>query len=48
MPTCKQDLSAADGLPGPGPGALHQGPLLGQQQVILGFVNQVSEKQDRL
>lgn len=44
--TCKEDLSTADGFPGPGPGALHQGPLLRQQQVVLRLVNQVSEKKE--
>lgn len=42
--TCKKNLSTSDGFPGPGSGTLHQRPLLWQQQVILGFVYEISEK----
>ena len=42
--TCKEYLSTADGFSWPGSGPLHQRPLLRQQQVILSFINQVSER----
>lgn len=47
MLTCEEDLSTADGFPRPGSGALHQRPLLRQQQVILSFIDQVSETTEK-
>lgn len=44
--TCKEHLSTADGFPWSGSRTLHQWPLLWQQQVVLSFINQVSEKQE--
>lgn len=41
--TCKEDLSATNWFPGPSPGALHQRPLLRQQQVILCLIHQISK-----
>lgn len=40
---CKEDFSTTNGFSGPRPGALHQWPLLRQQQVILCFIHQISE-----
>ena len=39
--TREEDLSAFDGFAGPGARALHQRPLLRQQQVVFGLVHQV-------
>ena len=42
----EQDLPLSD--PGPSPRSLHVRPLLGQQEVILGLVNQISARFIRL
>ena len=44
----KQDLAPADRLPRPRPRTLHVRPLLRQQQVVFGLVNQVSASLVRL
>lgn len=37
--TCKEDFSTTDGFSRSCPGALHERPLLRQQQVVLCFIN---------
>ena len=44
----KQDFAPADRLPRPRPRTLHVRPLLRQQQVVFGLVNQVSASLVRL